>query len=107
VELILINLKEKDIVVDKTILYGLKSEGVGHIEVLDFKNNILDVGREVDYDYGLWLENLKVVNLRPNQSKIDTIDLDVFYVFKKGIYKIRYVDTRLENFSNWDTLKVN
>lgn len=106
-ELILTNLKKKNIETHKTIFYGLKSEGDSYIEALDFDGEKITVERDMHYQYLFFEENFKVINIEPNQSKTDTIDLDTFYVFKKGNYKIRYVDTDLNIFSNWDTLKVN
>ncbi|MFK8005557.1 MAG: hypothetical protein AB8H03_04270 [Saprospiraceae bacterium] len=108
-ELIQTNLNKTDMKLSKTIFYGLKSEGDSHIQVFDFDNNLIEVGKEVDYHYlPFWEENLKEVNLKWNESKTDTIDLDVFYKFEKGTYKIRFVNSDFDSeiVSNWDTLKV-
>ncbi|MFK7772630.1 MAG: hypothetical protein AB8F94_10840 [Saprospiraceae bacterium] len=50
-ELKLTNLMEKEVEIDKTIFYGLKTEGDSHIEVLDFNLDTIDVEREMHYQY--------------------------------------------------------
>ncbi len=105
-ELKLTNIGENDIESAKIIYYGFEGVGESFIEVRDFKNNRIDVNREMDYDY-FYLEEFEMVNIKPNEFKIDTIDLDAFYVFEKGIYKIRYIDPDYDLVSNWDTLKIN
>ena len=105
-ELKLTNIGETDIKTAKIVYYGFEGVGESFIEVRDFKNNRIDVNREMDYDY-FYLEEFEMFNIKPNESKIDTIDLDTFYVFEKGIYKIRYIDPDFDLVSNWDTLKIN
>lgn len=100
------NFTDQEITMTKRLIYGLKSVGDSHIEVVDHEGKTVDVEMEMDYDY-LFDELFDTVNLSINGTKLDTINLSVFYKFEvEGVYKVRFVSREFNTVSNWDTLIV-
>ncbi|MEO0726720.1 MAG: hypothetical protein AAFZ63_19400 [Bacteroidota bacterium] len=97
------------IIMSETIVYGHKSDRLNHIEVRDAMNQNVEVDNSMDYDF--FMDPIdptpKEVILEPGETQIDTIDLNTFYHFAhKGVFTVRFVDTRFRIQSNWDTLLV-
>lgn len=106
------NLNKKDLTLKKLLFVGLETEGDNFIEAFDFEENKIEIERDMHYQipFDANFENpyFEEMTLKTNESKMDTIDINTFYVFKeKGIFKVRFVSTELGFASNWDTLNVN
>lgn len=107
-----INLSDEDLMLTKSLFLGLKTNGDHYVEAFDFQENQIEIGREIDYQILFFPDaenpHLEEIPLKRNETKVDTIDLNTFYVFKeKGVFKVRFVNYALNIASNWDTLMVN
>ena len=107
-----INLDKKDLTLTKVLFVGLERDGDNFIEAFDLKENKIEIERDIHYQivFDPTFEDpyFQEMYLKSNETKIDTVDLSSFYIFKeKGDFKVRFVNKELNITSNWDTLKVN
>ena len=104
------NKSDNVLMVPKVLIYGHKGDGEeDHVEAFRLKGEEIDIRNSADYSWIISFDEEFNTELKPNESKLDTVSITSFYNFKeKGDFKLRFVYASSENtlYSNWDTLKV-